>query len=180
MVLESATLPVPSEVVLPLAGFLVYQGKIDFWLAVTVATLGSLVGTTADYIVGCYLGRPAILRYGRWVRLTEHHLMRSEAWFTRYGNPAVLLARFVPLVRTVIAFPAGIAKMSFGKFLAYSSLGILVWDIALIYLGRLAGQNSNLIVNSLQSAFLWVELAAVATLVVALYAFSKRAKRRGG
>jgi membrane protein DedA with SNARE-associated domain len=177
MAAESATLPVPSEVVLPLAGYLVFQGRIDFWGAVVAATLGSLVGTTADYCIGYYLGRPVILKYGRWVRLTEHHLSRSETWFTRYGNPAVFLARFVPLVRTVIAFPAGIAKMSFTKFLAFSAVGILVWDIVLIYLGELAGLNSSLIVNSLQSAFLWVEIAAAAIFLVALYVYTKRSKK---
>ncbi len=174
MVMESATLPVPSEIVLPLAGYLVYTGQIEFWSAVVVASLGSLVGTTIDYVIGFYLGRLAILRYGRWVRLTEHHLERSESWFEKYGNPAVLLARFVPLVRTVIAFPAGIAKMSFAKFLAFSAVGIFVWDAILIYLGELAGQNKDLIVNTLQSTFTLVEVAAVLLLFAALYVFSRR------
>ncbi len=174
MVMESATLPVPSEIVLPLAGYLVYAGQIDFWSAVVVASLGSLVGTTIDYGIGFYLGRPAILKYGRWVRLTEHHLERSESWFGRYGNPAVLLARFVPLVRTVIAFPAGIAKMSFAKFLAFSAVGIFVWDAILIYLGELAGQNKDLIINTLESTFTLVEVAAVIVLIVAVYIFSRK------
>ncbi len=177
MVLESATLPVPSEVVLPLAGYWVYEGHIEFWSAVVVASLGSLLGTSVDYGIGYYLGRPAILRYGRWIRLSERHLGRSETWFTRYGSPAVLLARFVPLVRTVIAFPAGIAKMSLGKFLAFSAVGIFVWDAVLIYLGEVAGQNRDLIINSLQSAFVLVEVVAVGILLVALYVFSKRKKR---
>jgi len=177
MVMESATLPVPSEVVLPLAGYWVYKGQIEFWPAVVVASLGSLVGTSIDFGIGYYLGRQAILRYGRWIRLNEHHLERGETWFTKYGNPAVLLARFVPLVRTVIAFPAGISKMSFGKFLAFSAIGIFVWDAILIYLGEVAGQNRDLIINSLQSAFVLVEVAAAGILLVALYVFSKRKKR---
>jgi len=177
MVMESATLPVPSEVVLPFAGYWVYKGQIDFWPAVVVASLGSLVGTSIDFGIGYYLGRQAILRYGRWVRLNEHHLGRGETWFTKYGNPAVLLARFVPLVRTVIAFPAGISKMSFSKFLAFSAIGIFVWDAILIYLGEVAGQNRDLIINNLQSAFVLVEVAAAGILLVALYVFSKRKKR---
>ena len=175
--MESATLPVPSEVVLPLAGYWVYKGQIEFWPAVVVASLGSLVGTSIDFGIGYYLGRQAILRYGRWIRLNEHHLERGETWFTKYGNPAVLLARFVPLVRTVIAFLAGISKMSFGKFLAFSAIGIFVWDAILIYLGEVAGQNRDLIINSLQSAFVLVEVAAAGILLVALYVFSKRKKR---
>jgi len=177
MVMESATLPVPSEIVLPLAGYWVYKGQIEFWPAVVVASLGSLVGTSIDFGIGYYLGRQAILRYGRWIRLSEHHLERGETWFTKYGNPAVLLARFVPLVRTVIAFPAGISKMSFGKFLAFSAIGIFVWDAVLIYLGEVAGQNRDVIINSLQSAFVLVEVAAAGILLVALYVFSKRKRR---
>ena len=177
MVMESATLPVPSEIVLPLAGYWVYKGQIEFWPAVVVASLGSLVGTSIDFGIGYYLGRQAILRYGRWIRLNEHHLERGETWFTKYGNPAVLLARFVPLVRTVIAFPAGISKMSFGKFLAFSAIGIFVWDAILIYLGEVAGQNRDVIINSLQSAFVLVEVAAAGILLVALYVFSKRKRR---
>ncbi len=177
MTMESTTLPVPSEIVLPLAGYLVYQGTLEFWTAVAAASLGSILGTIIDYEVGFYLGRPGILRYGRWVRLSEHHLARSETWFTKYGNPAVLLARFVPLVRTVIAFPAGIARMSVRKFLAFSTLGIVAWDIILIYLGEVAGQNSTLIINSLQSAFVPIEIAAVIILLLALYLFSR--KQRG-
>ncbi len=187
MVMESATLPVPSEIVLPLAGYLVwcsnnqcnlaFQVHFEFWTTVLVASLGSLIGTTIDYGIGYYLGRPAILRYGRWVRLKEHHLERSETWFKKYGNPAVFLARFVPLVRTVIAFPAGIAKMRFAKFLAFSAIGIFAWDAVLIYLGELAGQNRDLIINNLESAFVWVEVAAVAILLLAFYVFSKRRKK---
>ena len=184
MVMESATLPVPSEIVLPLAGYLVYTGQItgtgqiEFWTAVVVASIGSLVGTTIDYGIGFYFGRPAIVRYGRWVRLTEHHLQRSESWFGKYGNKAVLLARFVPLVRTVIAFPAGIARMSLARFLAFSAVGIFVWDAFLIYLGMLAGQNRDLIINTLQSTFTLVEAVAVIILLVAFYVFSRKRKTK--
>jgi len=174
MTMESATLPVPSEIVLPLAGYLVYQGTLEFWTAVTAASLGSLLGTMIDYELGFHLGRPGILRYGRWVRLSEHHLARSETWFTRYGNPAVLLARFVPLLRTIIAFPAGISKMNVRKFLAFSTLGIVAWDIILIYLGEVAGQNSTLIINSLESAFVPIEIAAITILLLGLYAFLRK------
>ena len=176
MVMESATLPVPSEIVLPLAGYLVFTGQIEFWTAVVVASVGSMVGTVIDYAIGFYLGRPAILRYGRWVRLSEHHLVRSESWFGKYGNMAVLLARFVPLVRTVIAFPAGMAKMSLAKFLAFSAVGIFAWDAVLIYLGVLAGQNRDLIISSLESTFSLVGVAAVAMLLVALFVFSRKRK----
>ncbi len=177
MAMESATLPIPSEVVLPLAGFLVYQRVLEFWTAVVAATLGSLVGTMIDYGIGYRFGRPAILRYGRFVRLSERHLKSSETWFANHGDSAALLARFVPLLRTVIAFPAGIAKMRVGKFLAFSTVGIIIWDIALIYVGLAAGQNATLIVNTLQSAFVVVEVSAVGVTILALILVSKRHKK---
>src|SRR5215472_6758794 len=103
MTLEGATLPVPSEIVLPLTGYLVYQHTLDFWPAVIVASLGGLTGTIIDFSIGYYLGRPAVLKYGQKIRLNEKHLATAEKWFTKHGNAAVLFARFVPLLRTLIA-----------------------------------------------------------------------------
>ena len=129
MVMESATVPIPSEVILPLAGYyLVYLGHLNFWLVVIVASIGSLLGTLIDYTIGYYLGRAAIVRYGRTVRLNEEHLKTAEGWFKRHGNAAVLLARFVPLIRTLIVFPAGIGEMNLAKFIGYSIVGIFAWN----------------------------------------------------
>jgi membrane protein DedA with SNARE-associated domain len=161
MVMESATLPVPSEVVLPLGGYLVFQGRLEFWSTVAVATLGSMVGTTVDFGIGYYLGRPAVLRYGRIVRFSEKRLETTEKWFGTHGRSVVLLARFVPLLRTLIAFPAGIVRMDVKRFLVFSAVGILVWDIALVYLGVLAGQNSTTIATTLQAYFLPLGVAAL-------------------
>lgn len=178
MVLESATLPVPSEVVLPLAGVLVAQGHLDFWLAVAVASVGSLVGTMIDFAIGYYLGRAVVLRYGRYVRLSEKHLKMSEQWFAKYGSVAVLFARFVPLIRTVVAFPAGIAEMSIPKFLAFSAVGIVAWDAILIYIGDVAGQNSTQIIDELHSIFTYLEIAAVVIAVLAVAFYIRRQRRR--
>ncbi len=169
MVMESATLPVPSEVVLPLAGYLVYKGQLEFWSTVVVATVGSLVGTMLDFGIGYYLGRPAVLRYGRIVRFSEKRLETTERWFASHGKSVVLLARFVPLLRTLIAFPAGIVRMDVKRFLVYSAVGILVWDIALIYLGVLAGQNSTAIANTLQAYFAPLGVAAVVIAGILVY-----------
>jgi membrane protein DedA with SNARE-associated domain len=169
MVMESATLPVPSEVVLPLAGFLVSQGRLEFWSTVAVATVGSLVGTMVDFGIGYYLGRPAVLRYGRIVRFSEKRLETTERWFASHGKSVVLLARFVPLLRTLIAFPAGIVRMDVKRFLVYSAVGILIWDIALVYLGDLAGQNSTAIANTLQAYFAPLGIAAVVIAGILVY-----------
>jgi membrane protein DedA with SNARE-associated domain len=169
MVAESATLPIPSEVVLPLGGYLVSQGRLEFWSTVAVATVGSLVGTMVDYGIGYYLGRPAVLRYGRIVRFSEKRLETTERWFGSHGKSVVLLARFVPLVRTLIAFPAGLVKMDVKRFLVYSAVGILIWDIALVYLGELAGQNSTAIATTLQAYFLPLGVAAVIIAGILVY-----------
>src|SRR3989440_3682220 len=178
MTLEGATLPVPSEIVLPLTGFLVYQGKLEFWTAVAAATLGSLLGTIVDFGVGYYLGRPAVLRYGRVIRLNERHLMTTERWFANHGSAAVLLARFVPLLRTLIAFPAGTAKMKIGKFLAYSTVGIVIWDIILIYLGVLAGQNASSIISTLDAILPLIGYAAIVGLIMVLLYFSRKPRKK--
>ena len=176
MVMESATLPVPSELVLPLGGYLVYTGQLEFWSVVVVATLGSLLGTMIDYGIGYYLGRPAVLRYGRIVRFSHERLETTEKWFSGHGNRVVLLARFVPLLRTLIAFPAGIVRMDPKRFIAYSAVGIFVWDVALVYLGVVAGQNSKTIGTVLQSYFLPLGIAAIVIVAIMVYRSFTRKK----
>ena len=178
MTLEGATLPVPSEIVLPVTGFLVYNHTLDFWPAVAVASLGGLLGTVIDFSIGYYLGRPAVLRYGRKIRLSERHLMIAEGWFAKHGSAAVLFARFVPLLRTLIAFPAGVAKMRVSKFLAFSAIGIVIWDIVLIYLGVLAGQNYSSIVNGLDATLPLIGYAALAGVVLALVFLTRRKREK--
>jgi len=179
MVLEGATLPVPSEIVLPLTGFLVYKHSMDFWPAVVVASLGGLLGTMIDFSIGYYLGRSSVLRYGRKIRLNERHLMIVEGWFLKHGSAAVLIARFVPLLRTLIAFPAGVAKMKIGKFLAFSTVGIVIWDIVLIYLGVLAGQNYSAIVITLDATLPLIGYAALAGVVLALLFLARKESKEG-
>ncbi len=174
MMMESATLPIPSEVVLPLGGFLVFQRRLEFWTTVVAASLGSLVGTMVDYGIGYYLGRPAVLRYGRIVRIRETHLRTTEGWFSSHGRSAVLLARFVPLLRTLIAFPAGIVKMDVKQFLIFSAVGIFIWDATLVYVGRVAGQNSAAIGGVLQSYFLPLGIAVLAVVVIVAYLSATR------
>ncbi len=178
MTLEGATLPVPSEIVLPVTGFLVYNHTLDFWPAVAVASLGGLLGTVIDFSIGYYLGRPTVLRYGRKIRLNERYLVIVEGWFAKHGSAAVLFARFVPLLRTLIAFPAGVAKMRVSKFLAFSAIGIVIWDIVLIYLGVLAGQNYSSIVNGLDATLPLIGYAALAGVVLALVFLTRRKREK--
>lgn len=179
MVMESATLPIPSEVVLPFAGYLVFLGQINLWVAIAVASLGSLIGTLIDYWIGYYLGRPVILHYGKYVKLSEKHLATSEKWFNKFGEITVLLARFVPLIRTLVAFPAGIAEMKLWKFITFSAIGILVWDGLLIYLGLLAGQNSSAIISVLSNDFTIIEVVVVVAAIL-LISFAILRRRTAG
>jgi membrane protein DedA with SNARE-associated domain len=149
-------------------------GKIGFWLAVIVASIGSLIGTLIDYYIGYFLGREAILKYGRYFRLNEKHLATSERWFTKYGEMTVLLARFVPGIRALVGFPAGIGEMKLWKFVAFSVVGIVVWNTILVYLGYLAGLNSSAIIDSLSRTFLPIEVVAIVVAAIALILWMRR------
>jgi membrane protein DedA with SNARE-associated domain len=175
MILQGMTLPiVPSEVMMPIAGYLSYQGTFYFWTAVSVGVLGSLVGNMIDFAIGYYLGRPFVLRYGRYIRLNEKHLATTERWFARYGLVTVFLARFVPLISTLVAFPAGIAKMNVPKFIAFSIVGIFIWDASLAALGFEFHANYEAIARDLNSAFLPIGVAAIIIAAIAIYFWTRR------
>lgn len=139
MVVESASLPVPSEVVLPLAGYLVYLGKMGFVEAVVVASAGGLVGSYLDYYLARIVGRPILVRILSYIHVGEPSLVRAERWFNRGGALAVLLARFVPLIRTLISFPAGLLRMDPKVFGLVTLAGTVGWSALLIYAGYSAG-----------------------------------------
>ncbi len=143
---ESALLPIPSEIVLPFAGFLVYSGQMTFFSAIVIAILGQLFGSIISYSIGHYGGRPAILKYGEYLHLSEKKFARVDNWFKKYGSATIFFGRLLPVVRTVISFPAGIAKMNFRKFLFYSILGIIPWTIIFIYFGYILGERWQAII----------------------------------
>jgi membrane protein DedA with SNARE-associated domain len=169
MLLQGATLPVPSEVVLPLVGYETFSGHFFFWAAVVVACVGSMVGNLIDFAIGYYLGRPFVIKYGRYIRLSEKHLATSERWFSRYGSVTVLMARFVPLISTLVAFPAGISKMSLPKFIAFSIVGIFIWDSILVYIGYEVHSNITSITQSLNSVFTPIEIAALVIAIIVIF-----------
>jgi membrane protein DedA with SNARE-associated domain len=136
MVLESAAVPIPSEIILPFAGYLVATGRIGWLEAGLAALAGGTLGAVISYGIAYYGGRALL---GLWIR--PHELERAERWFVRYGPSAVFFGRLIPGVRTFISLPAGYAKMPFGRFLAYSVLGALPWTILFIYLGYVGGRN---------------------------------------
>lgn len=142
MALESMIAPVPSEGVMPFAGFLVATGRFpSFWVVVAVSTAGSIAGSWISYELGKHWGRPAVVRWGRWVLLSERDLDRTDRFFRRFGTWAVFLARLVPVVRHLISIPAGVARMSLLPFLVATLLGAAIWNAFLAYVGLQLGEN---------------------------------------
>ena len=188
--LETIVAPIPSEVILPMAGWKVSQSALDAsivepltglaWnipLAVAFATVGSVVGAVVGYGIGAWGGRPLLDRYGRYVGIGAEDLDRADRWFERWGSWAVFLGRMVPLVRTFVSYPAGISRMPIGRFLLFSTLGSLPWNAALIYAGLVVGENYTEIEAALKP-FEYVIYAVVFGLVVLLLARWWWGKRR--
>ncbi|WP_094605117.1 hypothetical protein SPSIL_031680 [Sporomusa silvacetica DSM 10669] len=141
MALESACIPVPSELVFGFAGYLVYRGKLDFTMSVIAGVSGGLLGSIVAYLIGFYGGQPFVTKYGKYMFLSKKHLDTAQRWFDRYGLKATFFSRLLPIVRTFISLPAGFAKVNLGKFILYTVLGSLPWTVALIYTGQMLGEN---------------------------------------
>ena len=170
MALESASLPVPSEVVLPFAGYLVSQGVLNFWAVILVSTTASLAGALLDYYLALWLGRPFVIRMLKIFRAHGGALERAEKWFDTSGRWTVLLARFVPILRTVISLPAGLFKMNVKSFVLMTIIGCLGWSIVLVYAGVLAGNAwANAFASSLTVADAFSAVAAFAAAIYVVY-----------
>ncbi|MFZ5639399.1 MAG: DedA family protein [Bacillota bacterium] len=135
MALESACIPIPSEIVMPYAGHLVARGQMGLWEATLVAGAANLTGSWIAYAAGRFGGRGFIEKYGRYILLSQKHLAMADRWFANRGEMTVFVSRMLPAVRTFISLPAGIAKMNLLKFSVYSFIGALPWNLALVYLG---------------------------------------------
>ncbi len=141
MAIESACIPLPSEVIMPFSGYLVFTGRFElFWVA-TAGAIGCNIGSAVAYAVGYYGGRPLVERFGSYVFMSARELDWADRFFAKWGNSAVFISRLLPVVRTFIALPAGIARMPQGRFHLYTFLGSWPWCFALAYLGMKAGAN---------------------------------------
>jgi membrane protein DedA with SNARE-associated domain len=141
MAIESACIPLPSEVIMPFSGFLVAQGRFTLWGAALAGAAGCTLGSTVAYVVGAIGGRPLALRYGKFVLLSAHDIDVADHWFARFGEVTVFFTRLMPFVRTFISLPAGVARMPFLRFLAYSFVGSLIWSALLAYVGMQLGAH---------------------------------------
>ena len=166
MAIQSACIPIPSEVIMPLAGYALCHSQMQLILLATVASLASNLGSIPAYWVGARGGRPMVERYGSWLLLSRHDLDRVDHFFNRYGSITVLVGRMLPIVRTFIAFPAGVAKMNQARFHIYTFVGSWPWCYALAYVGMKLGASFN--TNpEFKEVFQRFHLAVEAVIVVA-------------
>jgi membrane protein DedA with SNARE-associated domain len=184
MAMESSIFPVPSEVVIPPAAFLAAQGHLNFVGVIVAGTLGSYIGAAITYWVSLVVGRPLILRYGRWFFVSPQKLAHAEAWLARYETGGVFFARLLPVIRHLISIPAGIVRMPFGKFSVATLVGSAIWCTILAYLGDRAFRlepnllsNPEALVKFIKSQSLGIVLVVLA--FAALYLVTVSLMKRG-
>ena len=183
MLLEGLLLPIPSEVVMAFGGYLAYSGALPseigipaFIILLLAGSIGNMVGAYLAYMLGDYGGIPLILRYGKYVMLDKSSIDKTQLWFEKYGTPSVFLTRLVPVFRTFISIPAGIAKMNRVHFLVLTFVGALIWDSILIYFGYILGPHWDQLLNAFNK-FTDVALLALALLIIG-WLYTKLQKRR--
>lgn len=147
MAIESACIPLPSEIIMPFAGFLAAQGKFSLLGVSLAGAVGCVAGSAAAYAVGILGGRAFIEKYGKYILISHHDLAIADNFFNKYGSSAIFFSRLMPVVRTFISLPAGIARMNFTKFAVYSFFGSLPWCYGLAYLGKILGDRWDTLGN---------------------------------
>jgi membrane protein DedA with SNARE-associated domain len=183
MTLESMVAPVPSEAVMPFAGFLIYEGKFTYTGVIFFSTLGSIIGSLISYYAGAWGGRPFVKRFGRYLLLDEHHLDMTERFFARHGDKTIFVSRFIPVVRHLISIPAGVGRMNLLKFCIYTVAGAGLWNAFLTYVGYRLKENWTIVrkysevVDIIVVAIL---LAAAIYLIYHLYRVRRQAKNSLG
>lgn len=178
MAMESSVIPVPSELVMPPAGYLAHQGEMNIWVAILCGTVGSLVGAYANYFVSQWLGRPLVLKYGRYVWISEEKFQRVERFFLDHGEISTFIGRLLPVVRHLISIPAGIAGMNHLRFTIYTLAGAAIWCTILAWIGYVIGREQALIMHYSRQAVVGVVIFSV--ILVAVYVRRHCTRRREG
>jgi len=145
MAMESSVIPIPSEIIMPPAGYLVHEGKMNMALVIVSGTLGSLFGAYVNYFAAHWLGRPLLVKYGHYVLIREETLVRVERYFAEHGEISTFIGRLLPVIRHLISIPAGLAGMNHLKFSLYTLLGAFLWVTILTFVGYFLGENQALI-----------------------------------
>jgi membrane protein DedA with SNARE-associated domain len=178
MFLESSFFPFPSEVVIPPAGYLASQGRMNLWLVIFLGTLGSLLGALFNYWISLKLGRPMILKFGRYLGLSVKRYNRAEGYFRRHGEISTFAGRLVPGLRQYISLPAGLARMNLWRFTIFTTLGAGAWVTVLAYLGYFIGNNQELLKRSLHQITIYTAIFLVFVILLYIWWFRRRSRRR--
>ncbi len=169
MLLESAGVPLPSEVIMPFAGYVAWEGKLTL-IGVTIAgTLGCLAGSLVLYYIGAFGGRPLLDRYGKYILIRKSELDRADQWFAKHGEITVLVSRMLPIVRSFFSLPAGMTHMNITRFSLYTTLGSFVWCLALAYVGVLLGPRWSHVVRLFRYLNIAVVIGVVILIIYLIY-----------
>ena len=175
MILESALIPIPSEIIMPFSGFLVTSGKFHPFAVIIAGSLGNLVGSVLTYYVGIKFGRAFIIKYGKYIFFKENHLEFTDKLFKKYGDRISFVGRLLPLIRTYVSLPAGIGKTNLAKFVFYTFAGSVIWNTMLTYAGIQLGNNWE----NIDKYSIYLDIAAVLAIVVFIvWIISKRRSLR--
>ncbi|MDI6724248.1 MAG: DedA family protein [Methanobacterium sp.] len=169
MTIESACIPLPSEVIMPFAGYVAWEGQMTFSGIVIAGVLGNLLGSWIAYFVGSIGGRPFLEKYGKYFLISHRKLEMAHDWFERYGHEAVFVSRMLPIVRTFISLPAGIAEMNFKKFTVYTILGCIPWVAFLGYIGLMFGPHWETIRSYFHILDIFIGMGIVAVIIYIIY-----------
>ena len=178
MAIESAMVPLPSELILPYAGFLISDsaqlepltgGPWNYWIVVVVATIGNTIGSLIAYAIGAWGGRPFLERYGKYLLIRPHEIELADHFFQKYGAATAFFSRLLPIVRTFISFPAGVARMPIWTFIIYSTAGAFLWSMLLVFAGMQLGANWTDIRHALQPFDLGIAVLVVAGVVLFIW-----------
>ncbi|HIH14390.1 MAG TPA: DedA family protein [Nanoarchaeota archaeon] len=174
MVLESMIAPVPSEAVMPFAGFLVYSGKFNLFLTILASSIGSIIGSLLSYYIGFYGGRPFVMKLGRYLFLEEAQLDFTINFFKKYGAITIFISRFIPVVRHLISIPAGVGRMGIKKFVFYTLAGATLWNSFLIYVGMKLGENWQSISKYTEQLDILILVLIILAVIYYVYMHTKR------
>ncbi|OQC53301.1 MAG: Inner membrane protein YqjA [Deltaproteobacteria bacterium ADurb.Bin022] len=172
MAMESSVIPVPSELVMPPAGYLAHQGKMNIWIVILMGTLGSLVGAYVNYFVSRWLGRPLVLKYGKYVWINEHKFAKVESFFLKHGEISTFIGRLLPVIRHLISIPAGIAGMNHFRFSLYTLAGAGIWCTILTWIGYFIGKEQALIMKYSHQAVIGVVIFSA--ILIAVYVWKHK------
>lgn len=179
MSLESACIPIPSEIIMPFSGFVVWQGNTNMTLIgiTIIGALGNLTGSLIAYFVGLKGGRPLLEKYGKYLLITHSKLELADSWFLKYGGEAVLISRVLPIIRTFISLPAGIARMDIKKFILYTFIGSLPWSFVLGYIGVQLGPNWEIIRGYFHTLDIIVAIGLLGIIGYLIYKYKGKSRK---